>query len=445
MLMESFLLPVAKGMFGSALGVGIAYGGGVVVYKKYLMPHPLQEILEERTGKKFSRSTLVSRRFKGNGVLETRYKIPSGLSTSHMLDLKPAIEDKLDCEVQVWSEDRNFVFELSLNPIPKELVYDPKKVVTKLKNYELAMYLGKSRRGDEFFNFTENATPHLLFGGPTGKGKSNLLNQGICGMVEAYSPKQIQFVFIDLKDGVELDGYRNLPHAKAFYETTDQVIGGLELLINELKRRNQLFKSLGVKKISQYNKIADEILPRILIIADEFAQFSNIADNDLRKLTYKKWEEILQKGRSTGIHCLLGTQVTDADVFPKQIKGNIDARFGFGFSDPQHSKMITGGAELTRLPNIMGRGLFKLGDKMIQTQTPKIEDKTILEVLEKYCVEKAEGMENESVTINETTMDTISSEERETGMEETKVNEETSFSIDELVVNEEYLKSSAEV
>lgn len=446
MIAETFVVPIVKGMIGSALGVTATWGSGYLVYKKFLAPHPLQEILEDRTGKKFSRSTLVSRRIKGNGVVETRYKIPSGLSTLNMLELKPAIEDKLDCELNVWAEEKTFVFEMSMNPIPKELVYEPSKVLKKLAEFELAMYLGKSRKGDEFFDFTNNATPHLLFGGPTGKGKSNLLNQGICGMVEAYTPKQLQFVLIDLKDGVELGGYRNLPHVRSFYETTDQVIGGLELLLMELKRRNQLFKSLGVKKISQYNKAVEEKLPRILIIADEFAQFSNIADNDTRKSAYKKWEEILQKGRSTGIHCMLGTQVTDADVFPKQIKGNIDARFGFKFKDQQHSKMIAGGSQLTRLPDIMGRGLFLLGDKEIQTQTAKIEDDTLMEILNKYSIHKEEivemeVMENESTPTVETPVDNVPVKEREEVVAETETNEETN-SIEDLFITEEEIKRS---
>lgn len=440
MLMESFVMPIAKGMVGSALGVGVTWGGGVVVYKKYLAPHPLQEILEERTGKKFSRSSLVSRKILGNGVIETRYKIPSGLSVLNMLELKPAIENKLDCEVQVWAEDKNFVFEMSMNPLPKKLSYIPADTVKKLMDYELAMYLGKSRKGDVFFDFTSNSTPHLLFGGPTGKGKSNLLNQGICGMIEAYSPEQLQLELIDLKDGVELGVYQGLPHVRNFYETTDQVIGGLELLIYEIKRRNSLFKSLGVKKLSQYNEKAEETLPRILIIADEFAQFSNIADNDLKKLAYKRWEEILQKGRSAGIHCLLGTQVTDADVFPKQIKGNIDARFGFKFKDPQHSKMISGGSQLTRLPDIMGRGLFILGDAEIQTQTPKIEDETLEEILQKYRVEEKEY---ESTSINETSVDNLPVEERETAIEETETDGEI-ISIEDLFISEEQLKPLAE-
>jgi DNA segregation ATPase FtsK/SpoIIIE, S-DNA-T family len=440
MFAESMLIPVAKGVVGTALGIGVSWGGGYVVYKKYASPSPLQKILEERTGKSFSRSALVSRKFHGNGVTEIRYKIPSGLDVGDMLEIKPAIEDKLDCEVQVWSEDSLFVFQLSANPIPKELGYDPALIVKKLRRRELSLYLGKSRRGDEFFDFTSNATPHLLFGGPTGKGKSNLLNQGICGMTEAYTPEELQFVLIDLKDGVELGGYRNLPHVRGFYETTDQAIGGLELLLAELKRRNEVFKVLGVKKLSQHNeKFPHSKMPRILIIADEFAQFGNIAENSVRKLAFKKWEEVLQKGRSTGIHCLLGTQVTDADVFPKQIKGNIDARFGFGFSDPQHSKMITGGAELTKLPNIMGRGLFKLGDRVVQIQTPKIEEETVEEIIVKHSVEEAET--SEAVEVIEAPMDSVPVEERKRVVAESDTNEETT-DIESLFISDEDLKQS---
>jgi DNA segregation ATPase FtsK/SpoIIIE-like protein len=321
---------------------------------------------------------------------------------------KSAIRDKLDCDVQVWAEDKNFVIEMAYNPIPKELDFDKQKVNVLLKDYECAMYLGDARRGPTIIDFTHNLTPHLLFGGPTGGGKSNLLNQGICGMSYRYTPEELNFVLIDLKDGIELGCYYDLPHTIGFCETVGEAEAELETLLEEIPRRNQLFKEAGVKKLTEYNSIMEEKLPRILVIADEFAQFNNIPDKKYKTKLYSKWEALIQLGRSAGIHVILGTQVTDADVFPTQIKGNIDARFGFRFSDPQHSKMITGGSDLTTLPNIPGRGMFKLGNLLIPTQVPRIYEKDINEILNLFPPESPDEFmgvieleEEEEVTATE--------------------------------------------
>lgn len=442
-ILTPLLVPVAKGILGST-AVILLGGGGYIVYKKYKIDYPLTDYLEEVTAtaekKVFSKSSLVSRHIRGNGVVEYRYKIPTGYSVKDMLDLKPAIEDKFDCEIQVWAESKNFVVEMLLNPIPKEVTFDSKEVKNVLSNYECAMYLGKSRKGDMVIDFTENLTPHLLFSAPTGGGKSNLLNQGICGMIETYTPEQLHLYLIDMKNGVEFAPYENVEHVKGFYETVTQVDTGLREILLEIKRRNELFKEVGVKKLVQYNSMFSEedktnILPRIVVIADEFAQFNNIAEKEVKKNMYLKWEELIQLGRSTGIHVVIGTQVADADVFPKQIKGNIDARFGFKFKDPQHSKMVSGGSELTTLPNIIGRGMFILGSNFIQTQVPYIDQETFNEIIERH--QREEEVHAES--IDEKTMDSNEAEERNESLPENETVSEPS-GIENLFLTEEQWK-----
>lgn len=442
-ILTPLLVPVAKGIAGAS-AVILLGGGGYVVYKKYRMDYPLTDYLEEVTAtaekKVFSQSSLVSRKIRGNGVVEYRYKIPTGYSVKDMLDLKPAIEDKFDCEIQVWAESKNFVVEMLMNPIPKKLLFNREEVKAVLSKYECAMYLGKSRKGAMVIDFTDNATPHLLFSAPTGGGKSNLLNQGICGMADTYTPEQLHLYLIDLKYGVEFAPYENLKHVKGFYETVTEVEVGLREILLEIKHRNELFKKAGVKKLSQYNNMFSEdntidILPRIIVIADEFAQFNNIADKELKKNLYNKWEEVIQLGRSAGVHVVIGTQVADADVFPKQIKGNIDARFGFKFKDPQHSKMVSGGSELTTLPNIIGRGMFILGSTFTQTQVPYIDQETFKEIIDRH--QREEEVYAES--IDEKTMDSNEVEERNESLPENETVSEPS-GIENLFLTEEQWK-----
>lgn len=429
MLFETITPPLIKGLIGTSLLAILGAGGYTVVHRKFLEPTPLQEILEKSTGKKFSRQLVVSK----EKVPTFAFKIPAGLSVKDILEIKPAIEDKLDCEIEVWAEDKRFMFRILDNPLPKYLAYNPDHIRKVLARYECGFYFGISRLGDLVLDFTDNATPHLLFAGPTGSGKSNLLNQGICGMMESYLPEEIQFHLIDLKDGVELGIYQGVEHVAGFYENMGEVLEGLTNIRDEITYRNQLFKKKGVKKLSEYNEVAEQKLPRLIVVADEFAQFNNIGDRNLKRDIFTLWETILQKGRSAGIHCILGTQVADADVFPKQIKGNIDARFGFRFTDPQHSRMVTGGSELLGLPNIMGRGLYKIGNKMIQVQTPFIQLSDIIYTIKKY---RREVIEDGGFETDEIPMDSIPVEKSETSLEKDLDNLDT-LEIDDLFMTEE--------
>src|SRR5690606_25734354 len=104
----------------------------------FLEPTPLQEILEKSTGKKFSRQLVVSK----EKVPTFAFKIPAGLSVKDILEIKPAIEDKLDCEIEVWAEDKRFMFRVLDNPLPKYLAYNPDHIRKVLARYECGFYFG---------------------------------------------------------------------------------------------------------------------------------------------------------------------------------------------------------------------------------------------------------------------------------------------------------------
>lgn len=75
----------------------------------------------------------------------------------------------------------------------------------------------------------------------------------------------------------------------------------------EITRRGDLFKSKNVSNIGRYNEIADEPLPRILLIIDEFQK---LLDGDYRSSTYfgTTLEDFGRRARSFGINMLLSTQ-----------------------------------------------------------------------------------------------------------------------------------------
>lgn len=149
-----------------------------------------------------------------------------------------------------------------------------------------------------------------LIGGESGSGKSNLLHNIICNTAWLYSPKEVQFLLLDFK-GTEFEQYKKLPHIKVFSTNTDLDFPSavLEYLLKENDNRVQLFRSIGVRDLSQYNEKADKgvKLPRLILVVDEFQQmFINVSRNEL----YKRENIIRQigdKGRSQGINMIFAT------------------------------------------------------------------------------------------------------------------------------------------
>lgn len=163
--------------------------------------------------------------------------------------------------------------------------------------------------------FGKGSSHHALVAGATGSGKSTLLHTLIMSALLHYSPDELNLYLMDFKSGTEFkiyDSYR-IPHIKLLALDAMQEFGEsiLEDLVNEISRRSEKFKKVGVSKLGEYVKAACNTMPRILVIMDEFQILFNDSSN--RKVAYNCAElakRIVTEGRSYGIHLLMATQST---------------------------------------------------------------------------------------------------------------------------------------
>ena len=163
--------------------------------------------------------------------------------------------------------------------------------------------------------FGVGSSHHALVAGATGSGKSTLLHTLIMSAMLHYTPDLLNLYLMDFKGGTEFkiyDSYR-LPHIKLLALDAMQEFGEsiLEDLVNEIDRRSAKFKSVNASKLSEYVKLLNQPMPKILVIMDEFQILFNTSSN--RKVAYHCAElvkRIVTEGRSYGIHLLMATQST---------------------------------------------------------------------------------------------------------------------------------------
>ena len=191
----------------------------------------------------------------------------------------------------------------------------------------------------------QGVTHHALVGGATGTGKTNLLHLLVLMLSTAYSPRELELYLVDFKEGVEFQDYVTyaLPHARAVVLEAEREFGLsiLQHLVEEMERRSQAFKAVGVNDIQEYRQRTGRPMPRILLIMDEYVVLFSEDD----RLSFQASEALgalVMRGRSFGIHVLLSAQ-RPASTFlsMSHIKSQMGLRLAFKCR-PEDSTLILG-------------------------------------------------------------------------------------------------------
>jgi len=119
-------------------------------------------------------------------------------------------------------------------------------------------------------------------------------------------------VMAHFKKGVEFKTYvtHGLAHARAVAIESDREFGlsVLQRIDEELKRRGELFRSVGVQDLAGYKKSGgSERIPRTLLVVDEFQEFL-VEDDNIAQSASLLLDRLVRQGRAFGIHVLLGSQ-----------------------------------------------------------------------------------------------------------------------------------------
>ncbi|PYY34492.1 FtsK/SpoIIIE domain-containing protein [Curtobacterium sp. MCPF17_046] len=157
---------------------------------------------------------------------------------------------------------------------------------------------------------------HGLVTGSSGQGKSNLLQLVIHALAARYSPDELEFYLLDMKEGVTLatmapsmSEAAYLPHARVIGLQADQEYGLAVLQEIERVYKRRMAQISSAQSIAAYRRANPDVrMPRIVVIIDEF-QLLLASDADrVGQDAAAKLLSLVKLVRAAGIHIILASQ-----------------------------------------------------------------------------------------------------------------------------------------
>jgi len=225
-------------------------------------------------------------------------------------------------------------------------------------------------------SFDLNKSPHALFAGETGSGKSVLLRSCLWQLIMVGA----RVIMIDFKGGVEFG--KQYERYGEVITKRERALEALDCLVAENAVRLDLFRELDVKNLTEYNQKTGGNLCRIGLFCDEIAEMldkkgASKADRVILDKLDGRLSTLARLARATGINLILGTQRPDANVITGQLKTNITTRVSGRFADKYAYEIALGTATLFELPDIQGRFIFKQGAELIEFQSYLFNDNMV--------------------------------------------------------------------
>ncbi len=216
---------------------------------------------------------------------------------------------------------------------------------------------------------------HVMIAGKTGSGKSTLLHILITNTALHYSADEVEFYLIDFKKGVEFKTYaaNRLPHARVVAIESDREFGlsVLQRLDGVLRERGDLFRDVGVQDIASYRDAhPDTVMPRIMLVIDEFQEFF-VDDDQIGQKAGLLLDRLVRQGRAFGIHVLLGSQTLGgAYSLARSTMGQIAVRIALQCSDADSHLILSEENMAARLLARPGEAIYNDANGMLEGNHP---------------------------------------------------------------------------
>lgn len=209
------------------------------------------------------------------------------------------------------------------------------------------LFLGLADGQPVTLDLNDASMCHVLVGGTTGSGKSNLIAGMMLSGAEHNRPQQFRIVIIDI-GGKRYDAYKALPHCHRCITELDDALAYL--------------KSVEKALTGQEGKWTY----RTLIVIDEIQKMTRTDD----RIEVGEFQRVLKQitglARGYGYNLIAATQKPMASILPSEMRDNFPARIAGSCASASQSAMILGPKE-DAAAHLRGKGtfIFRVDDNVV--------------------------------------------------------------------------------
>lgn len=235
---------------------------------------------------------------------------------------------------------------------------------------------------------------NIIVAGTQESGKSNFIHQIILSLLVKKHPSDVKFVLIDIK-GLEFNIYSlienhflaRLPGQEdVVLKSVDKVLDTLNGLCLELDFRYDMFRTAGVRNISEYNarfkegKLNPEKghkhLPGIVVVIDDLGGYTYDHSGIVTPLV-----RLVNDGYKAGIYTVISTSQTVGHVLPNSLLSMISQRVVFRLNSKEEYRKFF---DTTRfeISSKHGSFLYNNNSKIFSGKSVMIPFTDIQEVVE---------------------------------------------------------------
>ncbi|MCB9072303.1 MAG: hypothetical protein H6623_01680 [Bdellovibrionaceae bacterium] len=308
---------------------------------------------------------------------------------------------KTASEVRLGKNKKFIEVLLSGKEIPKLVLFEN---IKEKFNQAYSFVIGESI--ERVITQRMDSLPHLLIAGSTGGGKSNFFRQVVLSLLK--NSKHVQFYLLDLKRGIEVVEFSDLPNVK-IAKDEKEAVALLEKIVGEMKNRFKYLEENRKKKIVPEHDNKD----LIVVAVDEASVLfgKERADSENKEYIDKARDhidELAKLARAAGIHLILATQKPVKDSIDTKVLENLQGRMAFRMQSVAGSNVALGNKRAIELSDIKGRGIWQNGTFETEVQTPLLTDELLeaeLEIIKKDFAEGRRRLQGEMFSTTQATAD----------------------------------------